>query len=174
MLKPQDIVVCLKAQTSSGEDWTYRSLAEELKMSHSEVHDALKRAGEAGIYNPDSRVLLPEPFLSMLPGLRYVFYVRPGRLVRGMPTAHSGPPLKAEFQAHEDDIYVWPDPEGEVRGQVIEPLYSSVPEAAKKDPVLYEWLNLVEAIRVGRPREQALALELCEKRLKEFEPEETA
>lgn len=167
MLKPQDIVVGLKVQVSRGEDWTYRSLAEELSMSHSEVHDALKRAGEAGIYSPDSRSLLADPFLSMLPGLRYIFYVRPGRLVRGMPTAHSGPPLKDEFHADGEDVYVWPDPEGEIRGQAIEPLYSSVPKAAKNDSDLYEWLNLVEAVRVGRPREQAVVRKMFEDRLKE-------
>ncbi len=172
MLKPQDVVVCLKVQVSKGRDWTYRSLAKELAMSHSEVHEALKRAAESGIYSKKSRAVLWEEFLRMLKGLRYIFYVKTGRLVRGIPTAHSGPPLSDEIQSVAEDVYVWADPEGEVRGQKIEPLYSSVPPAVKKDQELYEWLNLVEAIRVGRPREQMLALEICENRFKKSENEE--
>lgn len=167
MLKPQDIVICLKVQVLCGQNWIYEDLAKELSMSQSEVHDALKRAREAGVYSKESRSILTEPFLKMLRGLRYFFYVQPGRLVRGIPTAHSGPPLKDKFESNEDDVYVWPDPEGEVRGQEIKPLYPSVSEAVKKDQALYEWLNLIEGIRVGRPRERALALELCEKRFKE-------
>ncbi|MFP4687658.1 MAG: hypothetical protein ACLFN5_06070 [bacterium] len=172
MLKTQDIVICLKAQVSREEDWTYRSLARELEMSHSEVHEGLERAVTAGIYSKRSQAVLTAPFLRMLKGLRYIFYVRPGRLVRGIPTAHSGPPLSDEIQATGEEVYVWADPEGEVRGQEIKPLYPSVPRAAKKDPQLYEWLNLVEAIRVGRPREQSLAIEICKKRLKAAEMEE--
>jgi len=167
VLKPQDIVVCLKVQALQGQDWIYENLADELNMSQSEVHEALKRAGEAGIYSKESRAVLPEPFLKMLGGLRYFFYVQPGRLVRGIPTAHSGSPLNDEFEPNEEDVYVWPDPEGEVRGQEIKPLYPSVPEAVKNDQILYEWLNLIEAIRVGRPRERTFALERCEKRFNE-------
>jgi hypothetical protein len=172
MLKPQDVVVCLKVQASKGRDWTYRSLGKELAMSHSEVHEALKRAADAGIYSKKSRAVLWEEFLRMLKGLRYIFYVKPGRLVRGIPTAHSGPPLSDEIQSGTEDVYVWADPEGEVRGQEIEPLYPSVPRAVKNDQKLYEWLNLVEAIRVGRPREQMLAMEICKNRFNKSEKEE--
>ena len=172
MLKPQDVFVCLKVQVSRDRDWTYRSLGKELAMSHSEVHEALKRASDAGIYSKKSRAVLAETFLKMLKGLRYIFYAKPGRMVRGIPTAHSGPPLSEEIQSSAEDVYVWADPEGEVRGQKIEPLYSSVPPAVKKDQELYEWLNLVEAIRVGRPREQKRAMEICEKRFKTAEIEE--
>ncbi len=169
MLKPQDVVVCLKVQVSKKRGWTYRSLAKELDMSHSEVYQALQRAAYAGIYSSESRVILAEPFLKMLRGLRYIFYAKPGRLVRGIPTAHSGPPLNNEIMAGDEDVYVWADPEGAVRGQEIKPLYSSVPRAVKNEQCLYEWLNLVEAIRVGRPREQKLAIEICEKRFKTAE-----
>ncbi len=165
MLKPQDILVSLKAHVYPGH-WTYQDLADELEMSTSEVHAALKRAANAGLYNLHRRALLPEPFLEMLGGgLRYFLSARPGRLVRGIPTAHSGPPLNAQLLSEEEDVYVWPDPEGKQRGQAIEPLYRSVPLAARKDAALYEWLNLLEAIRVGRPRERKMALEECKKRL---------
>lgn len=168
MLKSQDIVVSVKLLVHKDDDWTYRGLAEELKMSYSGVHDAVKRAEQAGLLNPEKGHVISRPFLEFLQGgLRYVYYTRPGRLVRGIPTAHSGPPLQEKIRSDEQDLFVWPEPEGRKRGQLIEPLYHTVPEAVQEDQQLYEWLNLLESIRVGRTRERNLALEMCEKRLKE-------
>jgi hypothetical protein len=47
----------------------------------------------------------------------------------------------------------------------LEPLYPSAVDAARRDPVLYECLALVDAIRVGRARERALAVDLLRKRI---------
>jgi hypothetical protein len=66
------------------------------------------------------------------------------------------------FCIFNSDAYVWPDPTGEVRGQAIEPLYRSVPTAARNDPELYVLLSLIDAIRVGRVREQRLAVKELE------------
>jgi hypothetical protein len=54
---------------------------------------------------------------------------------------------------------------GAVRGQAIAPLYRSVPQAASNDPELYALLSLIDALRVGRVREQRLAASELEKRL---------
>lgn len=53
--------------------------------------------------------------------------------------------------------YVCSEREGIVTGQAIAPLYRSVPQAAKNDPELYALLSLIDALRVGRVREQPLA-----------------
>jgi hypothetical protein len=53
-----------------------------------------------------------------------------------------------------------------VRGNAFHPLYPTVPDAAKKNPALYELLVLFDAIRGGSARERALAIELLEERLK--------
>jgi len=52
-----------------------------------------------------------------------------------------------------------------VKGYAIEPLYSSVTVAVKSDPVLYELLALVDALRMGRARERKLAEEELKHRL---------
>lgn len=39
----------------------------------------------------------------------------------------------------------------------LEPLYKSVPQAALRDPILYQFLALVDAIRDGRARERKIA-----------------
>lgn len=52
-----------------------------------------------------------------------------------------------------------------VRGIAVQPLYKSVPMAAKKDKRLYEYLALVDAIRGGRARERSKAIEILSQRL---------
>ena len=95
--------------------------------------------------------------------MAYVFPQHPGALVRGILTAHAAEPLNLIINANEK--YVWPYAKGNDRGQAIEPLYSSVVEAALKDKVLYEMLTLVDAIRVGRIREKEIAKKELEKRI---------
>jgi hypothetical protein len=53
---------------------------------------------------------------------------------------------------------VWPYAKGSVRGISFLPLHRSVPEAAMKDPKLYEMLALLDAIRDGRAREREIAV----------------
>lgn len=78
-----------------------------------------------------------------------------------MPTAHSAPPLKNYITATES--IVWPDPEGDVRGEALAPIHKSVPAAARKDEKLYQALALLDAIRSGRARERKLAEDLLTK-----------
>ncbi|MEG4169339.1 hypothetical protein QUA11_17475 [Microcoleus sp. S13_D1] len=168
MLKPQDILAILKVHSWDSTNWTYSSLAQSLGMSASEVHAALERSEAAGLYYGSERKILKQAVLEFLVhGLRYVFYAQPGPLSRGLPTAHSAEPLKSKLVASPSpsEVYVWPDPQGVVRGQAIAPLYRSVPQAASNDPKLYALLSLIDAIRVGRVREQRLAASELEKRL---------
>jgi hypothetical protein len=45
-------------------------------------------------------------------------------------------------------------------------LYKTVPQAALRDPLLYQMLALIDAIRDGRTRERHLAEEAVKSRLK--------
>jgi hypothetical protein len=45
-----------------------------------------------------------------------------------------------------------------VRGIAFSPLYKNAPQAALRDPKLYELLALVDAIREGRSREREIAI----------------
>lgn len=165
MLKPQDVVVLLKLVGSGGE-WSYPSLAHALGMSASEVHAAMIRAAESGLLNAVTKRPNRQALLEFLVhGLRYVFPAKRGAVTRGLPTAHAAPPLKGRIAASSDMVPVWPDPEGQVRGEELRPLYRSVPGAARRDPALYELLALVDAIRGGRARERSLAAEELRRRL---------
>ncbi len=165
MLKSQDILVLLKVHIKDV-DWTYSQLARELGMSSSEVFYALERTGQAGLYEGQLREIRYHALLEFLiHGVKYVFATKPGPLVRGMPTAHTAEPLKSLLLVDNQDNYVWPDAQGMLIGQAIEPLHRTVPFAARQDVKLYQLLSLVDALRVGRIREQRFATHELEQRL---------
>lgn len=164
-LKPQDILVALKLYLLKGELPPYSALATELGMSPAEVHAGVRRGIKSGLVLADSRQVNPHALQELiLHGLQYVFPAERGPITRGMPTAHGAPPLRGRIRS--DDLPpVWPDPQGEVRGEGFEPLYRSAPEAARKDEKLYRLLALIDALRGGRQRERNLARQELEKLL---------
>jgi transcriptional regulator with XRE-family HTH domain len=155
-IKPQDIVVLLKLVAINNENWNQKQLAEELKMSQSEISQSLQRLQYCGLLL--SKQVMRLALVDFLQyAIAYVFAQKPGAIVRGISTAHSAGALNKTIISNEQ--YVWPYAKGNVRGQSIIPLYPSVPDAAQKDEKLYELLALVDAIRVGRVREKELAIE---------------
>ena len=165
-LKPQDILVLLKILTWEGRaKWMGIELARELGLSPFDISVGLERSRHAGLLDPSKRKVIKSALLEFLVhGLKYVYPAQPGAFCRGVPTAHSAPPLAAKIVAGEHDSFVWPTEDGNRRGQTIPPLCKSAPRAAQKDPVLYELLALVDAIRVGRAREREMAIRELTKR----------
>lgn len=164
-IKPQDVVVALKLSLA-GARHSYADLASALGMSASEVHAAVRRLGEANLIDPDTKDIRREALRNFLVhGVPYAFSARPKEITRGMPTAWAAPILSGKISAPEQMPPVWPDPEGQVQGVAVEPLYGSVPGAARRDPKLYDLLALVDALRVGRARERRLAEEEITQRL---------
>ncbi len=91
-------------------------------------------------------------------GAKYAFPAEKLPLVVGVPTSHSAPAFAGVFAPGSTD-FVWPHPNGSVRGVGVEPLHPSVPFAAMQDAKLYEMLALFDALRVGKARERGMALE---------------
>lgn len=164
IISPQDIVILLKIITYEDKPWSQLVLAEELFISQSEVSKSLMRSKNATLLDYTGKKVMRAALLEFLQyGIKYVFPQQPGAMVRGVPTAHSAPPLNTVFQSQEQ--YVWPSGTGNVRGQSVLPLYPSVVQAVKHDTKLYELLALVDAIRVGRAREKELAIQELKKRI---------
>ncbi len=168
VLKPQDVLVLAKLVVIGGDEWSYGRMATALWMSPSEVHAGVKRLIKARLASVQQDRITPnarnlESFL--LYGLLYVFVPDLGEITRGMPTGYAGPVLSPFFHTGEDLPPVWPDPDGEVRGQSFSPLYKSVPKAAREDHRLYELLSLIDAIRGGRARERQVAYDEIKKRM---------
>jgi DNA-binding Lrp family transcriptional regulator len=165
-MKPQDVLVALKLLVLGGRQEPYANLSKKLGLSPSEVHAAVGRLVKAGLLMSENAGIVKKALQEfLLYGLRYAFPAERGSLTRGMATSIGAPPLAHEFRADEADLPVWPDAKGEVRGYELKPLYRSVPQAARQDPKLYEWLALADALRDGRARERSLAQEMVKKRL---------
>ena len=127
-------------------------------MSASEVHAAIRRLGDAKLLDPESKEIRRDALRNILVhGVPYAFPASPKEVTRGMPTAWAAPVFSDKITASEQIPPVWPDPEGKVQGAAVEPLYGSVPSAARRDPALYDLLALVDALRFGRARERSLA-----------------
>jgi len=98
-------------------------------------------------------------------GVKYVFPVKPGEITRGTATAFAAPVLKDKLMSAGELVLIWPDAKGSIKGQAVEPIFKSAVYAALKDAEMYALLALVDAIRIGQPREANLAGGLLKKRL---------
>jgi len=156
-LLPQDVLLMMKLAFSCPPKWTYNAVAYELEMSPSMAHAGIKRAGIAGLFDPQERRPLKramEEFL--IHGVKYAFPAEIGTVTRGVPTGVASPGLKEHFDLGAE-IHVWPLAEGNARGISLSPLFKSVPQVALKDEALYKALGLLDAIRAGRVRERKMA-----------------
>jgi hypothetical protein len=164
-MRPQDIVVLLKIISMQNKEWRNIDIANALKISPSEVSEALNRCKIAKLIDGRKKKIYHNSIMEFLIyGLKYVFPAEPGAVVRGVPTAHSAPPVSENIN-HGEDIYVWPYAKGNQRGQAIDPLYKTIPEIAMGDKSLYELLAIVDTLRVGRAREISIAINELEKRI---------
>ena len=169
VLRPQDVVVLLRLSLDRESIPTYATLADELKLTASEIHAGIERAMAGQLARKDASgrpAALLEPLrLFVQHGVRYCFPATRGEMTRGVPTGHAAAPLKTLVVQSNEPAPVWPHKAGTVRGAAFYPLYPTVPDAALANPALYELLVLVDAVRGGSLRERALAMAELDKRL---------
>lgn len=169
VLRPQDLVVLLRLALEQGPAPSYSALGTELGLTASEVHAAVERAvaAQLALKGEDGKPTAVRAALRLFlqHGARYCFPATRGSLTRGVPTGYAAAPLKDLVLAGNDPPPVWPSPQGSVRGIALHPLYPTVPDAASRNPALYELLALFDAVRGGSARERTLAVELLDQRL---------
>ena len=164
-MKPQDLVILLKIIILGNKSWRITDLAASLYLSQSEVSKSLARMVYSGLIDEGKK----EPsrgalFDLIATSVQFIFPIKPGQVLKGIPTGHSCAPLKSKIVSSQD--YVWAHAEGQMRGESIEPLYKNLPKAAIKDEALYELLSLIDTMRVGKAREKKIALVEIRKRFK--------
>lgn len=161
-LKPHD--VCVALQFALSPNTTFRELAENVGLSLGEAHNATQRIEAARLILPDRGPVNKQGLLEFLfSGVPYSFPAALGPETRGVPTAHSGPVLRGVADSLEQ--VVWPSVRGNVRGLSVEPLCKGAPEMPEKNPRLYAWLTVVDALRVGRARDRHMAQEYLQEEL---------
>ncbi|WP_176597225.1 hypothetical protein [Sphingobium sp. 15-1] len=181
-MKSQDIVILLKLvsledqirrgclnEPVSSDPFALRSLESALGISKTEISASLQRsiAATLAIKSNDRPKVNRRNLTEFVQhGLKYVFPAKPGAPQRGIATGFAAAPMpEGQLVSSGADIYVWPHAEGSQRGSSITPLFKSVPEAALIDQRLYEFLALVDAIRLGNQREANLAQDRFEERM---------
>ena len=150
--------------------YSTRSLALSTDISKSQVNLALRRCFDVGLAKRDRHSGLPRVHTKALLefivyGLKYVFPTKLGAVTRGITTSLAAPILEGKLISTGDLLPVWPDAQGKTKGQTVEPLFKSVTYAVRRDVELYALLALVDAVRIGQPRERNLATDLLAKRL---------
>jgi len=166
-MKPQDVIVLIKLHIWDQGRWKIASLAKSIFLSPSETHAAIKRLGKASLFDPVHecpKIDAMEEFI--IHGVKYMFPAELGPDTRGMPTAHSALPMSKLVVSKGSDVIVWPYEKGKKRGLSITPLYRTAPMAAEKDAGLYEYLSLIDSLRIGRVREQSFAKDELIKRIR--------
>ena len=152
-----DVVVALRLAESPGAD--FRTLAEDLALSVSTTHAAVKRLMLAGLVRSTGTgvgAVNRHALLEFLEhGVRYAFPAAAGAPTRGVPTAHAGPVFAEVMDAA--DALVWEDPQGTVEGRALVPLLPRAGQLVKRAPATYALLTAVDALRVGRARERDIA-----------------
>lgn len=161
----------LLVPTAFAARYTARGLESETGISKTEVNLSLKRSIKVGLAKLDRKTKLPRVNVKALTefivyGLKYVFPAQVSELSRGIPTSFAAPALQGKVMSAGETIYIWPDARGSNKGQAVQPLYKTVPNAVKKDPYLYEYLALVDAIRLGNAREAGVAIEELEMKMR--------
>ena len=166
-MKSQDVLILLKLisqhhRNAKSEDFSVRALAASTGISKSEVSASLNRSIETGLARMDRKKRIPTANKKALlefvvSGLRYVFPAKPGAIERGLLTCFEAPGLKRLLSSLAENHYIWPDADSKDQGQSINALYSTAPYAAKQDRELYQYMALVDAIRLGNTREVDIA-----------------
>jgi hypothetical protein len=164
VLKGQDVVVLLAAVVRDDEpEWAgpdVRSLAHGIGFDLAGTSRALRRLGDAGLFDAESRRVrktIAAEFLQH--ALRFMYPLTLGEETRGLPTLWAAPPLRGRMRS-DGPLPVWPDPLGTERGSAVEPLHRIAISAAKAHPRLYEGLVIADALRVSGARERAIGGEL--------------
>lgn len=168
-MKPLDMVVASKLVSVAITGITYQGLTEALGgIGAADAHRSAKRLVQSGLFKEQGRQV-PYPRRQALlefwvHGLKYVFPAQRGAPTRGLPTSVGAAPLAHLFPAPEGGAPVWPSPTGTARGPALLPVHASALQAGA-DRRVYELLALLDALREGRAREQAMAAEELKNRL---------
>jgi hypothetical protein len=136
-------------------------------MSVGEAHASIRRLKVSRLFDEFTKSAIPTALMEFfIHGLKYAFPAEIGAPTRGIATSHSAPILQEEILQSETDTYVWAYANGKQRGLAIKPLSKNAPKAALMDQKLYDFLALIDAVRIGKSREKKIAAEKLESMVK--------
>ncbi|BBT92722.1 hypothetical protein KK010_17345 [Enterobacter mori] len=152
--------------------YTVRYLEQVTGISKTQIAESMNRSFDSNLLRLERKTGLPRANLQgllefLIYGIKYVFPVKPAELTRGIATSFSAPVLNKKLITAGEFQLVWPDARANSKGLAVAPLYKTVPYAVRRDSRMYAMLALIDAIRMGNPREANLAADLLKTLLKE-------
>lgn len=156
-MKAQDILILLYLLQSADEMVTMPLISRGTGISLSETHSAIKRLINSRLLLGDYTPITAAAKEFLIHGFKYVFPPAFGQMERGIPTSFAAPVFENRIVYSNDDVFVWPHPDGEIRGTSLIPFYKSIPVIALKNSNLYDYCALLDAQRTGRIREREIA-----------------
>lgn len=160
-LRPDDVVVAL--QLTIDAKVSFKDLSETTGLSVGECHNAVRRLGISALLSPGTRRPVRDLLTRfLLHGVPHAFPLVLGPPGPGVPTALSAAVFAGKVGS--DERFVWPDAAGPDRGLTIVPLFPGAAQTARRNPLLYDLLAIVDAIRLGRARERRVAESLLAER----------
>lgn len=166
-LKQQGIIESGGIEAYRESLYTVRGLERTTGISKTQIADSIRRCTDIGLVRKDRKYGVPRTNKKSLLeffiyGIKYVFPVKMGELTRGIATSFSAPVLNEKLFSAGELVAVWPDERAKSKGLKVTPLFHSVPYAVRQDGDLYAMLALVDAIRLGNPREAGVAAKMLE------------
>jgi hypothetical protein len=169
MLHPSDVYVLAGLVAFADDDWTFRSLADKLELPHATVQRGFARGAQANLFLAERRgVHLPNFEEFLVHGVRFLAPASLGSIVPGVPAAWAASPM-AELISESADALppVWPNAQGRVRGQALEPLHPSAMSSSEGFPKLGELLAIIDCLRIGDVRVRSVAADAVARTLRE-------
>lgn len=163
--KAQDVLVALKLLTIGEEPWSFTRLAQSLHISLGATYNAIThlRAAQLVYERRGLAMVAKKRFVDFLVhGVPVVFYPERGGITHGIPTGTMAPVLNKIVPAgakKQELPAVWPSPGGKVKGESLQPLYKTAPQAALSDPNLYVLLALVDSVRAGPDKDRGVCVD---------------
>ena len=147
----------------------YRGLGGSLGISHGEIGNSIKRLLESKLIVPAAheafyiglpyQLVIPNMKDWLLCGIKFYLPAATQSFGQGIPTSWSNPDVQS-MMVPRDPPHVWLSPGGKVAGEGVVPFYAKQPLAATNDRNLHYILSLIDAVRLGKPRELKIAKEL--------------
>ncbi|WP_234567494.1 hypothetical protein [Rhodohalobacter sp. 614A] len=164
-MRPHDIVVLSAVLLQKSDNWYMKDLAHSLRLSQSEISESLHRSMQVNLIGPEKKHVQRMNLRDFIQfGLQYVFPALPGTIDRGIPAAISVPPFKEQISSSMD--IVWAYPGGETSGITIPPLYPKLPQACLEWQELYQFVSILDVIRMNQNRrEMDIATQLLKSQL---------
>jgi hypothetical protein len=130
-----------------------------LHVDHTLVHRSLNRTEAAGLYRKASKQVNRANFEELVVhAARFIAPAALGQLTRGVPAAWAAEPITKRIrQSGHEPPPVWPDAEGGVRGQALEPLHPAAAQASVDNPALAGLLAIIDSLRAGDARVRDVA-----------------